>query len=373
MNGPLDPIKPTEAASPPPSAPPGPAPLTAEDAGSQALADALRSSFAIVRLIMVILVVVFFASGVFTVPSQEQAIVLRFGKPVGTGEAQLLGPGLHWSFPYPIDEVVRIPISQIQTVTSTTGWYATTPEAEQMGTEQPPGASLNPATDGYTLTGDGNIIHTRMTLRYRINNPLQYTLDFVNASNVVQHALDTALIHASARFNVDQALRLAFAEFKEKTLELVRRTIDEQGLGITIEDALLQAIPPRQVKQAFADVISADQDRGKAINQAQAEASRIRNNAVAEAKTIVNAGQTDAERLLHGVAADAKYFEDQLPYYRSDPQLFVARLQTATLERILTNAQDKILRLDTGERSMWIQLNREAPKPVARPAGPARQ
>jgi len=39
----------------------------------------------------------------------------------------LLSAGkLYWSFPYPIDEVVRIPISEIQKVTSSVGWYLTT-------------------------------------------------------------------------------------------------------------------------------------------------------------------------------------------------------------------------------------------------------
>ena len=110
MNGPLDPLKPAGQATPSGSSvtpPVAPEPMMPEDAGSQALSDALRSSFAIVRVIMVLLVVVFFASGVFTVPSQEKAIVLRFGRPVGSGEERLLGPGLHWSFPYPIDEVIE--------------------------------------------------------------------------------------------------------------------------------------------------------------------------------------------------------------------------------------------------------------------------
>src|SRR5688572_9182308 len=74
--------------------PPPPAPERAqEDAGSLALAEALRSSFAIVKILMVILVLAFFASGIFTVSSQQRAIKLRFGKPVGTGPDQLLGPG----------------------------------------------------------------------------------------------------------------------------------------------------------------------------------------------------------------------------------------------------------------------------------------
>src|SRR5688572_32631735 len=142
-------------ATPPPPAG-NPNPVVLEETGSRALAEALRSSFVIVKILMVGLVIVFFFSGIFTVPSGERAIVLRFGKPVGVGEQQLLGPGLHWSFPSPIDEVVRIPTGEIQSVRSTAGWYQTTPEEEAAGNEQPRSSTLNPAVDGYTLTSDGN-------------------------------------------------------------------------------------------------------------------------------------------------------------------------------------------------------------------------
>src|ERR1051325_11737269 len=100
MSSPLDDLKPKTSdptGSSNSGSAPSSAPMTPEDAGSQALADALRSSFVIVRIIMVILVIVFVASGIFTVPSQGKAIVLRFGRPVGALGQQLLGPGLHWS------------------------------------------------------------------------------------------------------------------------------------------------------------------------------------------------------------------------------------------------------------------------------------
>src|SRR5438105_363165 len=149
-------------------------PETPVDAGSQALSEALRSSFAIVKILMVILVVVFLGSGFFKVNPQEQAIILRFGKPMGKGARALLGPGPHWSFPYPIDEYVKVSVSGIQKVTSTAGWYATTPEMELAGAEPPAGGTLNPAVDGYALTADGNIVHTRATLTYRISDPVRY-------------------------------------------------------------------------------------------------------------------------------------------------------------------------------------------------------
>ena len=45
---------------------------TAEDAGSQALAEALGSSFAIVKIVMVLMVVSFFCSGFFTVGPRKR-------------------------------------------------------------------------------------------------------------------------------------------------------------------------------------------------------------------------------------------------------------------------------------------------------------
>src|ERR1035438_213170 len=87
------------------------APVAADDAGSQALAAALGSSFAIVKIVMVLMVVAFFCSGFFSVGPQEKAMILRFGKPVGEGPKALLTSGLHWSLPYPIDEAGRISIT----------------------------------------------------------------------------------------------------------------------------------------------------------------------------------------------------------------------------------------------------------------------
>ena len=112
-------------------------PEPALDAGSQALSDALKSSFGIVRVILVIMVIVFLGSGFFTVGTQEKALILRFGKPVGEGEKALLGPGPHWALPAPIDEVVKIPIGQVQVTASTIGWYATTAAKEAAGQFSP--------------------------------------------------------------------------------------------------------------------------------------------------------------------------------------------------------------------------------------------
>src|SRR5881394_2415082 len=92
-------------------------PRGVEDAGAQALSEALRSSFDIVKFLMAALVIAFIFSGVFTVKPNQVAVKLRLGKPVGAGAGQLLKPGLHWKLPYPIDDVVAIPVGESHTIT----------------------------------------------------------------------------------------------------------------------------------------------------------------------------------------------------------------------------------------------------------------
>ena len=80
------------------------------DPGYDYLSGALKVSFAVLKVIMVVLVVLFLFSGVTKVGPGERAIVLWFGKISGVGEARLLGPGLKLLLPYPIHEIVRIPV-----------------------------------------------------------------------------------------------------------------------------------------------------------------------------------------------------------------------------------------------------------------------
>lgn len=334
-----------------------PTSILPDDSGSQALSDALRSSFAIVKVIMVVLVLVFIGSGVFTVPPNQKAVVLRFGKPSSATKDQLLGPGLHWSWPYPIDEKVFIPISEIQTVTSSAGWYALNPD----GTDSAVNLSLNPALDGYALTGDGNIIHARVTLNYRITDPISYVLNFKNAKQIVTNALDEALLDASAQFTVDNAVRLDRGAFKDKVVQLFNRTVEQQKLGIIVESSKLDSIPPRQVNEAFNAVTSAEQESSTTNNAARAAASTMLTTALSESNSIVNVASADRSKLLSSISADAEALKASIESYERNPDLFRQRLLTETWKKVLANAEDKFLLpegADGKSRELWLQLNR---------------
>ena len=339
---------------------------TPMDAGSQALSEALRSSFGIVKFLMGVLIIVFLASGIFQVGPQERAIKLHFGKPVGEGAKALLGPGLHWSFPYPIDESVKVSITGIQKVNSSVGWFAITPEQELAGAEPFGGGSLNPAMDGYALTADGNIVHVRATLTYRIEDPIRYVFSFVNASNAVQNAVNNALLHTASRFNVDDILTRDIAGFRDAVRQRATELVEKQRLGVIVEQCDVQSRPPLKLKEDFANVLKAEINRNKVLNDARSYENQVLSKASADSKSRINLAQSDRARLVAEVTSRAGQFQELLPKYHQNPELFVQQRLNETLGRTLTNVQDKIFIPESADgkaKELRLLLNREPLKP----------
>ena len=352
-----------------------PQPPETRDAGSQALAEALASSFVIVKFAMVALVVIIFAAGFFTVGLQEKAVILRFGKPQGEGQKMLLGAGLHWALPYPIDEVVRIPISEIQKVTSTIGWFLTTPEMELAGTEPPAGPSLNPQIDGYVLTADRNIIHTRAMVSYHIDDPrtaifnftsgTNHSFNLAGVSNAVQNAANNALILTSARFNVDDILTRDIAGFQDAVRQHVSRLVENEKLGVTIDQVQVQSVAPRQLKDIFAQVSIARQNREKLITEAQSKENQILSEAGAQAASITNAAASASHRFVTSIQADAETFAQLLPQYQSNPKLYMQLELAKAMPQILANVEKNFMpaHADGKSTELRLLLNREPPQP----------
>jgi len=361
-----------------------PAPRTPEtplDPGAQALADALRSSFFIVKIVMVVLLVVFLGSGFFTVGPQERALVLRFGKTVGEGDAALLGPGAHWSFPYPIDEVVRVPIREIQTVRSTAGWYFITPEQELAGTEPYARPSLDPGVDGYLITSDQNIVHSRATMDYRIDDPVGCVLRFTVGTNgsfdlsgtivAVQNSLDSALVETAGKFAIDEILVNNVAGFKDAVQRRVVELLALRGIGVTVDQVKIESRPPLFLKGDFAQVNQSVQQRAQLLNEARKFENETLSRAEAEAVSIVNLAESDRKRLVESIRAEADRFQELPPKYRAAPGLFVQLQQAEALSRSMGRLQDTIYLQDRGDghsRELRLLLNRLPPK--AQPAEP---
>jgi len=338
--------------------PPGSVP-PAEDASSQALGEAMRSSFVIVQVIMVALVLVFVGSGFFTVVPQEQAIILRLGKPARGG--RLLGPGLHYAFPAPLEEVVKIRITSLTNADSSVGWNQTAQERIN-GIPPTPMSKLNPAIITYSLTEDTNIIHVRATAYYHITDPTNFIFNFANAPVFITNALNNALLVASSEFPVDGILSTNQAAFRERVQQKAAELIDAERLGVTVDRVDVWHSPPTYLEAKFNEVDIATQKRDSLLQMARSYANTNVANALGLADTRVKVAEAARQRKVELMASQAKVFTNLLAQYERDPQLFKRIRQMITLENVYTNAQEKIL-LPPNSREYRFQLGREPMEP----------
>lgn len=284
------------------------------DAASKSLSEALGISFIILKVIMIVLIVAFLASGFETVGSEEQAIVLRFGKIRGEGERRLLGPGAHWILPYPIDEIVKIPVKTQVNLHIDSFWYFQTQAEILTGQKRPvrPDKPLNPLRDGYCITrsemrtgpiqatagsdgSDYNIVHTKWQLTYQIEDPERffknlYVEDFKpgdiyfdvitkSITPLLKNMFEDSVVTAMVNYTIDEAIS-SRGDIPKHVKRLLQEKLDEIESGIKIVSIqLTKSENPPQVKTAFEASIMASQRSEMAVTSARTYAENTLNEA----------------------------------------------------------------------------------------------
>ncbi|MGD9874303.1 MAG: protease modulator HflK [Kiritimatiellia bacterium] len=337
------------------------------ESGQAALNDALRISFRLLRAVMLLLLVCYLATGVFVVRQHEEAFVLMLGKISGQGDGRLLGPGLHWTFPRPVAEVVRVPSARIQTLESDTFWYYVSEEDKLRGEETPAEKTLPPLRDGYTLSADANLLHSRWAVRYRISDPEQFLFGFSGTERALRSELDRAVIMASSRFKIDQAMRTEIEAFRSAVDVRLRERCRKLGLGVQVDRVdLLAVTPPRQVAGAFDAVVAAEQEQSRSISEARGYAARLDNEAQGEASRLRDEGEAVRQRTVNEVKASADYFTTVREKYVKNPDITAQVLLQDVLRRVLTGVDEKyvIHKNSDGTQELRLLLTPEETKPV---------
>jgi membrane protease subunit HflK len=387
------------------------------DAAGRSLSEALRMSFIILKVIMVVLVLAFLASGFETVDSNEQALVLRFGKIRGVGEKRLLGPGLHWILPYPIDEIVKIPVQTQVNLPIDSFWYYMTQLEILSGQMRPvrPGQPLRPLQDGYCLTrgesknkaigdfagSDYNIFHSKWQLTYQIDDPEQFFINTyiedVNVGDIyfnvitesikplLKNVFEDAVVTALVDYTIDEAIS-SQDRIPKHVKRLVQEKLDKMESGIKVVSVQLTASEcPRQVKEAFESATRASQQRGKEITDAEAYAANTLNEAaglVAEqliaalhdesideqtkeqlwsqlagtAGKIIADARAYRTKVVEHARANADYLESILPEYRQRPKLVLQKIYLDALEQILGDNPDEKFVVQTTKGSKGTEI-----------------
>jgi membrane protease subunit HflK len=367
---------------------------------------------------MVVLVILFFASGVFRVQPNEQALVLRFGKIRGIGDGRLLNPGLHWAFPEPIDEIVRIVVKKKQLVAIDSFWYYESEKDKLKGRKKIGPRTLNPLRDGYCLTrndsvigargNDYNIVHAKWQLTYTIDKPELFFKNIYykapspgqDFSDVASETLDPllkamaedAIVTTMVNYSIDEAIK-SEPRIPRDVARLVQAKLDRIDGGITVDSMQISGkiTWPRQVDGAFQALNKASQESQKVISEAGAYAEKTLNEAGGpDAKEILAAlkstiiSDDQRERLLSQMSgacqekislarahrtktvetakANAEYLQKLLPEYRKRPKLVLQKIYQDAIEEVLNNAEEKVFiqpSTDGKSKKLWVLINRD--------------
>lgn len=329
--------------------------LTESNQGLAALSDALRRSFIVLRWVMLLLLFGYLLSGIFVVKQHEKAVVLRFGRLVGIGDNRVLPPGFHWTWPKPFSEIIRLPAGRVWSISSKVFWHG---QPEDQRDQFPP--TLQPLIDGYTLSGDANLLHSQWAVRFTIDDPEAHLFGVAEPTALLERELNRAVVMVSARMPVDALLRADIEGFRQQVEQELRIRVAAWPLGIRVQGVdLLQLSPPLQVAEAFDQVVRAEQEQAQAVTDARAYAARIINEAVGQADQVVAEGETAKVRLINRIKADADYFTQVQPAVARQPQLMRRIIwQDAIREALGTVGQLYLVPSDAdGRREIRLQLS----------------
>ncbi|TDV48512.1 protease FtsH subunit HflK [Pseudomonas helmanticensis] len=272
---------------------------------------------------LVVLAAVWLYSAVYVVDEQEQAVVLRFGKYYET-----VGPGLNIYFP-PIDK------KYMENVTR-----------ERAYTKQ-----------GQMLTEDENIVEVPLTVQYKISNLQDFVLNVDQPEISLQHATDSALRHVVGSTAMDQVLtegrELMASEIKER----LQRFLDTYRTGITVTQVNVQsAAAPREVQEAFDDVIRAREDEQRSRNQAETYANGVVPEARGQAQRLLEDANGYRDETVSRAKGEADRFTKLVAEYRKAPEVTRQRLYLDTMQEVFSNTSKVLVTGNKNGQSNLLYL-----------------
>lgn len=275
------------------------------------------------------------------VTEQERGVVLRFGN-----FARVLPPGPHLKAPWPIERVVKVNATQIETF-----------------------SDIVPV-----LTADENIVRVEINVQYRISDPQRYLFATRNADEVLNQAVLSTVRELVGRSTLDTVLgaRNAIAVAARTRLQ---QSLDAYRTGLVVTELNLpNARPPEEVKPAFDDVNSAQQDKDRVISEARAYAAKV----VPEARGAAARIRTTAEGYKTAEVAratgDSQRFSLLVEQYKDAPEVTRKRLWLETVQEVLAGNRTivggdsrQLLYVPMGDARGGNASSRAAPSPLLTP------
>ncbi len=302
------------------------------------------------KVVIVVLALLWLASGIFIVEPDEVGVVKRFG-----AYDRTTGPGPHYHIPFPVESVQKPKVSQVQRVEvgyrtigvkeGTNAQYKSVPEEALM------------------LTGDENIIDVQFIVQFQIGNPMEWLYRIQRPLETVKAAAEASMREVIGNKTIETALTTGKLEIQNTAKELLQSVLDRYNSGITVVAVQLQDVhPPKDVMDAFKDVASALEDKNRLINEADAYYNDIIPKARGQAAAMLNDAQAHKESTVRKSQGEASRFLAILTEYNKAKDITRERMFIEAMEAIFSNPElEKVILTDDALRQSvpYLPLDRQ--------------
>ena len=293
------------------------------------------SPFGGLGFILILVGILWLASGFYIVDQSEEGVVLRFGK-----YTQTTTPGLNYHLPWPFESVLKPQVERENRV-----------EIGFRDSTMVNGVNRFPRTRGgdmarnilenesLMLTGDENIVDLNFTVRWKIGNAEDFLFNVSNPEATIKDVSESAMREIIGKRPIDDALTANKAQIELAARDLIQSILDEYGTGVQVNAVELQQVnPPKQVIDAFKDVQAARADAEKAQNEAIGYANDILPKARGQAAQMIQEAEAYKESRVLDAKGQADRFTKQLTEYNKAKDITRQRMYLETMEQVLGKA-----------------------------------
>ncbi len=190
--------------------------------------------------IIIILIGLWGASGIYMVGPGEEGVIRQFGK-----EVDRTPPGLRYRLPWPIQTHDVVQVSKIRR--AEVGF-----RTDAMGRVRPePRESL-------MLTGDENIVDAQLFVQYVVKDSSQFLFRVRDPEMTLKTAAEVALRSVVGRNTIDYTMTEGRVVVQDEIKKYLQTLLDDYQTGLMVTEARLLVVdPPDEVKDAFHDVVRA--------------------------------------------------------------------------------------------------------------------
>ena len=273
---------------------------------------------------------------VYRIDPAERGVVMRFGRYVAT-----LQPGPHIRFPRPIEDVIKVNVERIQTLTAQTAM----------------------------LSGDENIVEVELAVQYRIKDAQSYLFRIADPDVSVQRVTESAIRDIIGQSKLDFVITEGRAEIATSAQTLLQQILDSYDSGIEVTSVNMQpAKPPEEVKASFDDAIKAREDLQRKINEAEAYRNEVVERAAGEGARIGLEADAYRERVIAQAEGEAQRFSQLQSEYEKAPEVTRTRLYLEAMEEVMSVTSKVVIDSKNSNNLMYIPMDKLLEKAGAIPA-----